>query len=264
MHCRYPALKKMSLTSWFLFLLLYSACGKTPEYTGTPAAVQADSAAPRTAPVVTASITLDTTTPHTGYEQLFIDAGLTNVQSLDSNIRVELKYSTTDNFLGTDVYGELTNCYLLPEVAARLVKARKALDKEHPGYHLLCYDCARPRRVQRVMWDLVKMPNKKDYVASPDEGSIHNYGAAVDLTVTDERGVPLDMGTAYDFFGPLAWPDQEAAHLRDGTLTQEQYANRLILRKAMQAAGFSRIHTEWWHFNAWPLEVVKERYQIVE
>lgn len=254
----------MQVILWFFSVLLSAGCTRTQAPATAPAGVETGAADSTPAPVLTASVTVDTTTPRTGYEQLFIDAGLTNVQTLDSTIRVELKYSTTDNFLSTDVYGELTSCYLLPEVAARLVKAQKALDKAHPGYRLLCYDCARPRRVQRVMWDLVKMPNKKDYVASPDEGSIHNYGAAVDLTVTDERGIPLDMGTAYDFFGPLAWPDQELQHLRDGTLTQEQYANRLILRKAMQTAGFSRIHTEWWHFNAWPLEVVKERFRIVE
>jgi D-alanyl-D-alanine dipeptidase len=214
---------------------------------------------PAAKPVVFA----DTTQP-LGYEQLFKDAGLVDVQTLDSEIQVELKYSTTDNFLHTDVYGELTRCYLLPEVAQRLAKAQRLLSQAHPGYHLRCYDCARPRRVQYVMWDLVKMPNKKDYVASPAEGSIHNFGAAVDLTVVDERDVPLDMGTPYDFFGPLAWPDKEAANLASGELTHEQHANRLILRKPMQNAGFSRIHTEWWHFNAWKLEVVKEKFKIIE
>jgi zinc D-Ala-D-Ala dipeptidase len=238
--------------------LLLCACQREPQAVASPA-LTPEQPAPLAEPVALAD-----TTRELGYEQLFKDAGLVNVQSLDSTIQVELKYSTTDNFLHTDVYAELTQCYLLPEVARRLAKAQRLLSEKHPGYRLRCYDCARPRRVQYVMWDLVKMPNKKDYVADPNEGSIHNYGAAVDLTVVDEQNQPLDMGTSYDFFGPLAWPDKEAQHLASGELTREQHANRLVLRAAMQQAGFSRIHTEWWHFNAWRLEVVKEKHKIIE
>ena len=199
-------------------------------------------------------------------EQALIDAGLVDIQTLDSTIRVELKYSTTNNFVGVDVYGDLSKAYLQKEPSLKLVKAQRYLRETHPGYSLLIYDAARSRRVQQILWDTLQKPAKLKplYVADPKKGSIHNYGAAVDLTIIDPAGKPLDMGTGYDFFGEMAYPSKEEVLLQQGKLTQEQIDNRLILRETMRRAGFTPIDSEWWHFNALSLARCRQQYGIIE
>lgn len=206
------------------------------------------------------------------FEAAMQKQGLVNIQTIDPSIQVELKYSTTDNFVGRDVYGDLTRAYLQPMAAQRLAKASTYLQKHHPNLRLLVYDAARPRQAQWNLWNaLPKLSEheRRKYVADPREGSIHNYGCAVDLTVATGAGrsgapEPLDMGTKYDFFGEMAYPSREADLLKSGKLTKEQFDNRLILRTAMQQAGFSPINYEWWHFNALSRERAKKTYRIVD
>lgn len=201
-------------------------------------------------------------------EQQMIDQGLVNIQTLDSTIMVELKYSTTDNFVKTDVYGDLTHAYLQQKSAEMLVKANQFLKTKHPNYRLLVYDAARPLTVQHTFWNLldsIPTQKRKDFVADPVEGSIHNFGSAVDLTVYDlNLKSPLDMGTKYDYFGDLAYPRLENKLLKEGKLTKDQIANRIVLREAMQQAGYGRIESEWWHFNAMARIKAKSLYKIVE
>lgn len=151
-------------------------------------------------------------------EQRMIEQGLVDIQTLDSTIMVELKYSTTDNFVKTDVYGDLTRAYLQPKPAEMLAKASKALQEKYPNYRLLVYDAARPLTVQYTLWNLLdSIPPKKreDFVANPAIASIHNFGSAVDLTVYDLTiKQPLDMGTKYDFFDDLAYPRLEYKMLK--------------------------------------------------
>jgi len=142
-------------------------------------------------------------------EDQLIRQGLVNVQSISPDILVELKYSTLDNFLSADTYGDLVNCYLQPKAAAMLKNAQALLKKSHPELSLLIYDGARPRSIQRKMWALVVNTPSEDYVANPERGSVHNFGSAVDLTIATTEGIPLDMGTAFDFFGELAQPRHE-------------------------------------------------------
>jgi D-alanyl-D-alanine dipeptidase len=168
--------------------------------------------------------------------------------------------------MGKDVYGCLKHAYLQPEVLAKLKRAQANLSKSHPGFHLLIYDAARPLSKQWELWNtLTKYPpsERQKYVADPHEHSIHNYGSAIDLTVADAAGKPLDMGTPFDFFGELAYPSREKELLVSGKLSQKAYQNRLILREAMVAAGFMRIEFEWWHFNAFSRKEAKRRYQVV-
>lgn len=201
-------------------------------------------------------------------EQRMIEQGLVDIQTLDSTILVELKYSTTDNFVKTDVYGDLTRAYLQPKPAEMLAKASKALQEKYLNYRLLVYDAARPLRVQHTLWNLLdSIPPKKreDFVANPAIASIHNFGSAVDLTVYDLTiKQPLDMGTKYDFFGDLAYPRLEDKMLKEGKLTKEQIANRVILREVMKKSGYMRIESEWWHFNAISRARAKILYKIVE
>ena len=129
-------------------------------------------------------------------------------------IRVHLAYSTSDNFLDEDVYGDLEACYLRREVAEMLAAAQMLLEEKRKGYQLIVYDCLRPRSVQYKMWRLVKGTGKEEYVADPEKGSIHNFGAAVDVSIVDQEGNLLDMGTPFDYFGDLAQPRYEDRFLQ--------------------------------------------------
>jgi D-alanyl-D-alanine dipeptidase len=188
-----------------------------------------------------------------------IKAGLVNVQKLNSAIKVDLKYSGLDNFSGKDLYGCLENAYLAPSVAKMLNRASAILKAQRPDLFLLIYDAARPFSIQQVLWDNMPKPEgqKHIYLARPSRGSIHNYGAAVDLTICDKNGIPLDMGTPFDFFGRKAQPRLERELVRKGELSQAQFKNRLLLRKVMVEAGFSTVTSEWWHFNACSLKKAK-------
>jgi len=190
--------------------------------------------------------------------------GLVNIHSLAPDILVDLKYSTLDNFLNADTYGDLENCYLQPKAAKMLAAAQQTLKKSHPELSLLVYDGARPRSIQRKMWALVYDTPSQDYVANPESGSVHNYGSAVDLTIATNEGIPLDMGTAFDYFGKLAQPRHEQQFLNEGELSTKQIENRQLLRKVMEEAGFSPISIEWWHFNAVSVKEARATYQIVE
>jgi len=200
----------------------------------------------------------------TALEQTLLDQGLVDVQDLAPDILVELKYSSEDNFLGADTYGDLETCYLQPKAAAMLKEAQAILKRDHPDLTLLVYDGVRPRSIQRKMWALVVGTPSEDYVANPDRGSVHNFGSAVDLTLATLDGVPLDMGTPFDHFGILAQPRHEEAFLKSGELTRGQVENRRILREAMTQAGFQSIAIEWWHFNAVPVKVARADYKIIE
>lgn len=192
--------------------------------------------------------------------------GLQEVTEQAPGVLVELKYATTDNFMKKNVYGCLTHAYLQKQTLEMLKKAQQNLEKEHPGYHLLIYDAARPLSKQWELWNTLTeySPEKRrTYVADPKEHSIHNYGSAIDLTVADEKGKPLEMGTKYDFFGEMAYPKEEARLLKAGKLSQKALDNRLILRKAMKSAGFMPIEYEWWHFNAFSRKVAKEKFSVI-
>ena len=194
-----------------------------------------------------------------------IESGLVDIQALDDRILVDLRYSSTNNFVGVDVYGDLERCYLQTDIAEKLIKAQDYLNAEKSGYHLLVFDGARPLRVQQIFWDTLAKPEeiKHLYVADPKEGSIHNYGSAVDLTIADAQGQALDMGTDYDFFGELAYPTKEEEMLAKGLLTETQVENRRLLRRVMGEAGFTPINTEWWHFNGYSRKRAAELYEII-
>ncbi|MFP4291666.1 MAG: M15 family metallopeptidase [Cyclobacteriaceae bacterium] len=194
------------------------------------------------------------------------EQGLVRLKDIDSSFIVDLRYSTTHNFTGMDVYGPFEEALLQPEPAAMLAQANRYLKEKHPEYTLYIYDAVRPRSVQQILWDTLDLPDeqKPGYVANPQEGSIHNFGAAVDLTIAGADGQPLDMGTDFDYFGELAYPSKEEEMLQAGKLTEEQVANRRLLREVMTQAGFTTIRTEWWHFNAMTRDEAASRYGIVE
>ena len=201
------------------------------------------------------------------YELKMREQGLVNIQEIDPNILVELKYSTTDNFVGKDVYDCITNCYLQKRPAEMLSNANNLLRRINANYHLLVYDGGRPLSMQKILWNSLTQYSPKQratYVANPAQGSIHNYGSAVDLTIANLNGTPLDMGTKYDFFGELAYPKKESYFLKVGKLSKQQIANRQLLRRVMRAAGYMSIEYEWWHFNAMSRQSAKVTYRIIQ
>ncbi len=191
--------------------------------------------------------------------------GLTDVGAL-MPVKVELKYGTTDNFMGRDVYGGLKRCFLVDDAAQMLKRALAELQRGHTDWTFIMYDCARPRSVQLIMWDVVKGTKQQGYVANPHKppGSIHNTGCAVDLSVYDNAaGAPVDMGTPYDFFGAKAHPSKESELYKKGELSAEQWANRLALREAMLRVGFRPLAHEWWHFDCAPSGVARKKYPVI-
>ena len=201
------------------------------------------------------------------YEQKMIEQGLLNIQEIDAEILVDLKYSTMDNFVGKDVYGCISNCYLQKRPAQMLSKANDLIQQKNANYRLLVYDGGRPLSIQKILWNSLTQYSPKQratYVANPSQGSIHNYGSAVDLTIATFDGTPLDMGTKYDYFGELAYPKRESYFLKIGKLTKQQIANRQLLRSVMKSAGFMPIEYEWWHFNAMSRQSAKVTYRIIQ
>ena len=150
------------------------------------------------------------------------------------------------------------------DAAEKLRKASEILSQAKPGWKLRVLDALRPREIQERMWQKVKGTSSSKYVADPRIGSGHSYGMSVDVTLEDEAGREIEMGTAFDDFTPLAQPRHEAASLRNGKLTRQQYENRLLLRSIMKQAGFGSLLQEWWHFNARGMKTIKSRYQIIE
>lgn len=199
--------------------------------------------------------------------KLIQETNLVDVQTLNTEIMVDLKYAGTDNFMKMKLYERLDKAYLQKDVAERLAKCQTFLRKINPDLHLLVYDAVRPVSVQQKMWkalDTIPVAMRTKFVSNPANGSIHNYGAAVDLTICDANGTPLDMGAGYDDIRQIAYPRLEAQFLASGELTQEQIENRKLLRKVMASQSFTNISTEWWHFNACTRAVAKEKYLILE
>ena len=192
-------------------------------------------------------------------------AGYINLATLGSDMVVFLVYATPDNFVGEVLYEDLTEAYLLPEAAEKLLKAHRLLKAKHPEYRFIIYDAARPMAVQRKMWDVAVKTGKQYYVANPAKGGgLHNYGSAVDLSILDENGKPLPMGTIYDHLGPEANTDNEKGLVASGKITEKERQNRLLLREVMQAAGFRTVKSEWWHFNHCSREEAIAAYPLID
>ncbi len=164
------------------------------------------------------------------------DEPLVELQRFDPRIKLDLRYATSNNFLGRPVYPE-ARCFVRLNVARQLKAVQDQLEER--GVGLVVFDGYRPVAVQRAMWRIMPDP---DYVADPAKGSRHNRGAAVDVALVDLDGKPLPMPTEFDDFTPAAHRD---AVVKDPAAR----ANRKLLTGVMQANGFVGLRTEWWHFD---------------
>ncbi len=199
-------------------------------------------------------------------EKALIINGLVDIHTINSTILIEVRYSTENNFMKEDVYGDLEKIYLQEIVANDLKKCSDYLRLIDSSLVLLVYDGVRPRSVQQKMWDILDMPinEKTKFVSNPKNGSIHNYGCAVDLTIAKLNGDALDMGAGYDDIRKIAYPRHESKFLKNGQLTIAQIENRKLLRKVMKKGGFYNIQTEWWHFNRYNRTKAKSLFNIIE
>jgi D-alanyl-D-alanine dipeptidase len=210
------------------------------------------------------------------------DYGLVDIQELAPGVLVELKYSTTDNFVGKDMYGTLEKAYLEKEFANRVVKAQEILQKRNSNYTLLIYDAARPISVQRYMRQIVEGTKWEDFVADGTKGGYHNFGVAVDLTIAMLDGTPLDMGAGFDDFSEKAavkdTSDSDPATRtidvyrkfvrglqNRGLITEVQANNRILLLEVMCEAGLVPYRREWWHFEYnESISVIRSKYKLLD
>ncbi len=199
-------------------------------------------------------------------DSLFLANDLVDIQSMNGNIKVDLKYASSDNFMEIQLYDTIKKLYLNKEVVHRLSNCQLFLDSIRPGYSLLIYDGVRPLQVQKEMWDAldsIPVYRRGKFVSNPARGSVHNYGAAVDLTLVDSLGNILDMGAGYDDFNEIAFPSLESRFLKSGELTTQQWENRKLLRKVMRKEGFRNIPSEWWHFNAYSRVISSRKFKRI-
>lgn len=189
--------------------------------------------------------------------------GLVNIKDVDSTVIVDLMYARADNFVGEKMYG-FSEAYLHPTAARAVKRANALLRKINPSLRLIIYDAARPMSVQRMMWNKVKGTRQQNYVSNPaNGGGLHNYGLAVDVSIVDNKGDTLTMGTLVDALTPLSHIDKEAALVKAGRLTSEAVRNRELLRRVMREAGFRSLRSEWWHFNFTTRADARANYRVI-
>ena len=166
-------------------------------------------------------------------------AGLVDVRSAVPDAVIDLRYATSNNFVGEPMYPADARCLVHESLAEGLAVAANALRAN--GEVLVFWDCYRPHAVQVRMFEAVPNPN---WVARPGAfARSHEAGRSVDVTIAGPQGL-VDMGTDFDEFSP-----RSPAFTTEG-ITAQQRANRERLRAAMNAGGLTVYRGEWWHFDA--------------
>ncbi len=169
---------------------------------------------------------------------------LVDLTPLDATIRLDIRYATANNFAGTPFYSS-ARAFMQRPAAEALARAHRGLTEK--GYGLLIHDAYRPWYVSKMFWDATPA-SAHGFVADPAKGSKHNRGCAVDLTLCDVKtGKPIEMVGGYDEFSSRSSPDYPGG-------TSRQRWHRELLRRAIEAEGFTVNAVEWWHFDHrdWP------------
>jgi len=169
----------------------------------------------------------------------FLAPDLVELTALDPTIRLDIRYASTNNFLGSVFYPS-AHAFLQRPAAEALVRAARALRPW--GYGILIHDAYRPWYVTKVFWDATPLESRW-LVADPARGSKHNRGAAVDLTLYElATGAPVEMPSTYDEATARALSDYPGG-------TSRQRWHRALLRRVLEAQGFVANPSEWWHFD---------------
>ena len=167
------------------------------------------------------------------------EAHLIELITLDKTIKLDIRYATENNFTGKKVYPG-ARAFLQKPAAKRVVKVHKKLREK--GLGIVIFDGYRPWAITKLFWETV-VPEQRKFVADPAKGSKHNRGCAVDLSIFDlKTGKLVPMPSGFDEFTERASPDYKGG-------SDEERANRDLLRKLMEAEGFTVNPNEWWHFD---------------
>jgi D-alanyl-D-alanine dipeptidase len=159
-----------------------------------------------------------------------------NIKEFIPELIYEPRYKTDTNVTGKVLYSK-DYPYLRYGTA---VKLKKAWDKlSQMGIRIKIWDAYRPPSVQKLLWQKV---SDSRFIANPATGSVHNRGAAVDMTLVDREGKEVKMPSGFDEFDSKADRD-----FKD--IDTERAANAKVLEGIMKECGFESITTEWWHFN---------------
>lgn len=170
-----------------------------------------------------------------------LDKQLVELKKFIPDISLDIKYATRNNFAKQAVYKQARAFARLP-VARALKIVQTELKKS--GLGLKIFDGYRPYSVTVKFFDIA---SDKNFVANPKDGSRHNRGCAIDLTIINlKTGKELDMPTPYDSFAVAASSDYK-------DLPAEAIKNRDLLISLMERNGFKVLDNEWWHFdfNGW-------------
>ena len=169
----------------------------------------------------------------------FRESDLVDLTTLDPEIKLDIRYATHNNFLGTPFYAS-PRAFMQRPAAEAVAKAHRALKAE--GFGLLIHDAYRPWFVTRMFWDATP-DSGRGFVADPSKGSKHNRGCAVDLTLYDlKSGRAVEMVGGYDEFSDRSNPNYPGG-------TSLQRWHRDLLRREMERQGFTVNEVEWWHFD---------------
>ncbi len=165
---------------------------------------------------------------------------LVDLATLDPAIKFDIRYAGSDNFLSTPLYTQ-ARAFLQRPAAESLLRAQRRLVQQ--GYGLLIHDAYRPWWVSKVFWEATPLHLREKFVANPAEGSRHNRGCAVDLTLYElKTGKTVQMPGLYDEMSERSYPGYSGG-------SDDERRQRDRLRSAMEAEGFAVYETEWWHFD---------------
>lgn len=164
---------------------------------------------------------------------------LVELTKIDPTLKLDIRYATKNNLAKRAVYTQ-PRAFLQREAALAIAKVNREL--KPLGYGLMIFDGYRPWSVTKLFWDITK-PKDRQFVANPKNGSRHNRGCAVDLSLYDlKTGKEVEMTGAYDEMSERSYPDYTGG-------TAKQHRMRDLLRSKMEANGFTVFKVEWWHFD---------------
>lgn len=171
----------------------------------------------------------------------FREPDLVEIAKLDPTIRLDIRYATTNNFMGRPMYAQ-ARAFLQRPAAEALVRAHQSLKPK--GYGIVVFDAYRPWAVTKMFWDAATEDQRRiEFVANPRKGSRHNRACAADVSLFElSTGREVQMPSGYDEFTERAFPTYAGG-------TAEARARRDLLRQAMEGAGFTVLPHEWWHFD---------------
>lgn len=258
-------LKRLSPVVLAVFVLCFSACVKKPASNVSVETAAATEATPDIAQTIAPTVATEPIVSATEYtfrgersdpSDPYDATGFVSVSDVIPDVILDIRYYSGNNFVGDRIDGYEDPLALLSEEAARALKSA-ADDMRAQGYRLKIFDAYRPQRAVSHFaswandWDDTR--NKDDYYPNLDKSVLFDYGyiayysghcrgSKVDLTLTDLGGKELDMGGTFDYFDTLSHPDYTG-------ITEQQYANRMLLRNVMLDNGFYPCDTEWWDFT---------------